>query len=192
MGCRYARSLRIQQRASNEVFTLSPATHQWLDWAWSAPAGRAPEIRPASCPAIPQGAVIRRARAPAEGFPAGDCREVLPAAVRWDGLVSPEGFREVRWACRDNGANAAMFPENIREPSLAIFQNEACPERPNDHQSRRRSEKGSLCERVPGLIHRQSHDRSAALPRRSFHPAWSTANYGFTSSVLLRVLPVSA
>jgi hypothetical protein len=109
MGCRSARSLRIQQRASNEVFTLSPATRQWLDWARSAPAGRAPEIRPASCPAIPQGAVIRRARAPAEGFPAADCREVLPAAVRWDGLVSPEGFREVRWACRDNGADAAMF-----------------------------------------------------------------------------------
>src|SRR5665213_4388241 len=120
MGCRCACSLRIQSRASNEVFTLSPADLLLQDLrsqglAWSATAARAPEIRPASCPAIPQGSVIHRARAPAREFPAEGCPAALQAAARSDCPAWPAVFPEARSALQRDLAAIADLARRSRD-----------------------------------------------------------------------------
>jgi hypothetical protein len=101
-------SLRIQKQASNEVFKSLPAALCQLR-GWTAPVVRAPEVLPASAPAIPRAEVIRRARVRAQESPAADCLAVPPAAGRLEGPGSLGVFQEVRSACCDNGADAAMF-----------------------------------------------------------------------------------
>jgi hypothetical protein len=117
MGCMRSCSLRIQTMLSNRTFTLSPVAslrrwygdsvasptsrkcrHRLQVKAWLDRLVRAPVVRPASCPAIPAVAAVRRAHASVAEPPAGDCPADPPAAVQSGGPVSPAGFLAVRSA----------------------------------------------------------------------------------------------
>jgi hypothetical protein len=138
MGCMRNCSLRIQTMLSNRAFTLSPVAslrrwygdsvasptsptnrncrHRLQAKAWLGRLVRAPVVRPASCPAAPAVAAVRRAHASVAAPPAGDCPADPPAAVPSDGPVSPAGFLAVRSAstsrpCDGWSCFAPLVPE---------------------------------------------------------------------------------